>query len=527
MLYKDKAAKQADRVVEKSDNATENANMPMKQIHKVVQRANWGAEKSNKAAEQGEKERLATKVAVKARERQSSMELLRLVLMLLIVALHLNYLGIGLPTQAESQVAPFSTLMRVWAEQVCACAVNAFVLLTGWFGLHRNWGRLWRNVLLRCVVYGLLILLIAYVCGDDRVGYSSLCKTLLPGGEYWFVVCYIGLWLLAPVLNAYVKVANARALWLTVVGLFVFQWLYGWLYDAALLNGGYSIFSFVALYLLARAIRLYPLPFMRKGMAYVGEGDTFTRKDEGVTCKSEAFMRTGDVFTCANGVEMRTGDTFMCEDDGITRRGEGATRETEAFMRADEVITRNNEGITRKKDASVYQDVVSVCHNAASVYKDVASVNKNAASVYHNAAFKHIGVGIYLAVLLISSLLGALIAWALLRNGGGGGVFALYAVKSYLCPLVIVESVAIVLAFARMRFRSGVINWLGGSALAIYLIHAHPIVARPLLIWAHDAYFAHSPALGFAYLAMMCLGICAVCLIIDAILFRFTRISAI
>lgn len=492
MLYKDKAAKQADRVVEKSDNATENANMPMKQIHKVVQRANWGAEKSNKAAEQGEKERLATKVAVKARERQSSMELLRLVLMLLIVALHLNYLGIGLPTQAESQVAPFSTLMRVWAEQVCACAVNAFVLLTGWFGLHRNWGRLWRNVLLRCVVYGLLILLIAYVCGDDRVGYSSLCKTLLPGGEYWFVVCYIGLWLLAPVLNAYVKVANARALWLTVVGLFVFQWLYGWLYDAALLNGGYSIFSFVALYLLARAIRLYPLPFMRKGMAYVGEGDTFTRKDEGVTCKSEAFMRTGDVFTCANGVEMRTGDTFMCEDHGITRRGEGATRE---------------------KDASVYQDVVSVCHNAASVYEDVA--------------FKHIGVGLYLAVLLISSLLGALIAWALLRNGGGGGVFALYAVKSYLCPLVIVESVAIVLAFARMRFRSGVINWLGGSALAIYLIHAHPIVARPLLIWAHDAYFAHSPALGFAYLAMMCLGICAVCLIIDAILFRFTRISAI
>lgn len=335
----------------------------------------------------------------KMKERQSSMELLRLLLMLLIVALHLNYLGIGLPTAAESHVAPFCTLGRIWAEQVCACAVNAFVLLAGWFGLRWHWRRLGRNVLLRCVVYGLLIVFIASALMAVPPDWHFLARAVLPGGEYWFIVCYLGLWLLAPVLNAYVENTGGRLLWLTVAALLAFEWLYGWLYDAALLHGGYSIFSFVVLYLLARAMRLYPAPIMRHG------------------------------------------------------------------------------------------------------------------------------AGFHIAVLIICSLLGALMVWAILYYGGGGSVFALYAMKSYLCPLVILESAAIVVAFAKMQFHSRVINVLGGSALAIYLIHAHPLVARPLLDWAKNYYFCHLGAEAFAGLILMCLGICAVCLIIDLLLFRITRIA--
>lgn len=327
------------------------------------------------------------------KQRQSSMELLRLVLMLLIVALHLNYLGIGLPTPQESQAAPFSTFGRIWAEQICACAVNAFVLMAGWFGLHQHWGRLWRNVLLRCVVYSVLILFVASVVTSSLPNWHLVAKALLPGGEYWFVVCYVGLWLLAPVLNAYVANSSARALWLTVAALFVFQWLYGWLYDAALLHGGYGIFSFAVLYLLGRAMRLYPAPMMQK--------------------------------------------------------------------------------------------------------RPVA----------------------HAAVVMACSLLGALAAWMALRLDCGGEVFVVYAMKSYLCPLIIVESAAIVLMFARMQFHSGVINWLGGSALAIYLIHAHPLVAKPLLAWAREFYLCHSGAEAFGGLLLMCLGVCAVCVIIDIILF--------
>lgn len=352
-------------------------------------------------------------MAQKMKERQSSMELLRLLLMLLIVALHLNYLGIGLPTAAESHFAPFCTFGRIWAEQVCACAVNAFVLLAGWFGLRWHWRRLGRNVLLRCVVYGLLIVFIASALQRTPPDWHFLARAVLPGGEYWFIVCYLGLWLLAPVLNAYVENTDGRSLWLAVAALLAFEWLYGWLYDAALLHGGYSIFSFVVLYLLARAMRLYPAPVMRRG------------------------------------------------------------------------------------------------------------------------------AGFHIAVLIICSLLGALAVWAMLYYGGagaaygnsgagygsGGAVFALYAVKSYLCPLVIVESAAIVMAFAKMQFHSCVINVLGGSALAIYLIHAHPLVARPLLDWARSYYFCHLGAGAFAGLILMCLGICAVCLLIDLLLFRITRIS--
>lgn len=362
------------------------------------------------------------------KERQSSMELLRLVLMLLIVALHLNYLGIGVPTSAESQTAPISTFGRIWAEQICACAVNAFVLLSGWFGLRWHWGRLWRNILLRCVVYGLLIVIAVHAFTKTPIDWHYILKALLPAGEYWFIVCYVGLWLLAPVLNTYVEQASGRSLWLTVVALIVFEWLYGWLYDAALLNGGYSIFSFVVLYLLARALRLYPAPFLHKG--------------------AESGRKGGN-------------DQWQSGRDG-RQRAHGQRR----------------------------------------------------------------GAATYFAVFAICSLLGTVIAWGALRFGGSGTTFVLFAMKSYLSPLVVGESAAIVLAFSRMRFHSRLINYLGGSALAIYLIHAHPLVARPLLEWTRGFYLCHTVAESWAGLCLMCMGICAICLLIDIILFRITRISS-
>lgn len=45
---------------------------------------------------------------------------------------------------------------------------------------------------------------------------------------------------------------------------------------------------------------------------------------------------------------------------------------------------------------------------------------------------------------------------------------------TYINPLVIIESLALLLFFTKLSFKSQVINWLASSAFAVYLLHANP-----------------------------------------------------
>lgn len=47
---------------------------------------------------------------------------------------------------------------------------------------------------------------------------------------------------------------------------------------------------------------------------------------------------------------------------------------------------------------------------------------------------------------------------------------------SYSAPLVIIQSVFLFLAFAKMSFTSKVVNWCASSCFAIFLIHMHPTI---------------------------------------------------
>lgn len=79
------------------------------------------------------------------------------------------------------------------------------------------------------------------------------------GGE-WFTKSYIGLYLLAPLLNLYVENVGRTTLRNFLIAFYLFQTLYGWVSNGAgFFMGGYSTMSFIGLYLLARYVRLYPM----------------------------------------------------------------------------------------------------------------------------------------------------------------------------------------------------------------------------------------------------------------------------
>lgn len=92
----------------------------------------------------------------------------------------------------------------------------------------------------------------------------------------WFPKSYLLLYVLSPVLNAFVEKATARQFRMVLIPMVVFQMVYGWMTGGVgWYMGGYSCIFFIELYLLARYLRLHVAyerygVKMLSGMFFVG-----------------------------------------------------------------------------------------------------------------------------------------------------------------------------------------------------------------------------------------------------------------
>lgn len=195
------------------------------------------------------------------KERDSNMELLRCMAMLLVVLVHTGFLSLGLPTQAESLQIPVSVFMRFLTQSVSVVCVNVFVLLSGWYGIRFSIKRL-GSFLFQVFFFSILI----YVClvvifpSEYSDANSISIVFMLKGEDYWFVKSYLLLFLFAPFLNTLVEHQEGKqTVKYVLIVFFCFQTIYGWfsIRGATELEGGYSALSFIGLYLLVRYIRCY------------------------------------------------------------------------------------------------------------------------------------------------------------------------------------------------------------------------------------------------------------------------------
>lgn len=195
--------------------------------------------------------------------RQSNFELLRIVAMFMVMMLHVNFLALGKPTMDEANTATVPTFVRIMFEVMSVGCVDLFVLISGWFGIKANRKSLFT-----------FIFQVVFVC----YGVSAACllydhSNAIGGGKFielvtcrsWFVQAYLGLYLLSPALNLMVEKSKNIHKWV-LCGWLAFEFVYDFASpDPRLFDGGYSTLHFVALYLLARYVRLYGVhDFLRK-----------------------------------------------------------------------------------------------------------------------------------------------------------------------------------------------------------------------------------------------------------------------
>lgn len=192
--------------------------------------------------------------------RQSNFELLRIVAMFMVLMLHAGYAAFGWPKYHWVLAQPDVLSVRAFIEQLAIPAVNVFVLISGWFGIRataRGVAKLFFQVgfVSACAV------VLAYLYrGSFTADTLKILKGLF---EYWFIWSYLILFLVSPILNAYLKTATKRQLegWMLMFfGLAALNLVLKYTKD---FNLGYSAIFFVGLYILGYYLRHHLAPVLR------------------------------------------------------------------------------------------------------------------------------------------------------------------------------------------------------------------------------------------------------------------------
>ena len=189
-------------------------------------------------------------------ERQSNMELLRLVAMMMILVMHMDYGAFGLPTAESVEQAPMTTFGRIFVEHLCLVAVNVYVLISGWFGIRPKMKSFVR-LMLQVATYSIIITGAFLLLGKTTFKIGYVTDMLIIGKQYWFVVSYLLLYLVSPILNTFVEHSSKREFQWMLLVFFGFQFVYSWIFGLEEFAGGYSALSFMGLYLLARYVKIY------------------------------------------------------------------------------------------------------------------------------------------------------------------------------------------------------------------------------------------------------------------------------
>jgi len=88
--------------------------------------------------------------------------------------------------------------------------------------------------------------------------YSVLqCFFLSIHDSYWFIRSYLFLYILSPILNAFIKNASYKQYTIILICFFFYQTFFGWSNIDVEFNRGFSTIYFIGLYLLAHYVRLY------------------------------------------------------------------------------------------------------------------------------------------------------------------------------------------------------------------------------------------------------------------------------
>ena len=188
--------------------------------------------------------------------RHSNIELLRIISMFLVLIVHADFWSLGRPTSLDMQITPLASYTRFFIESLAIVCVNIFVLISGWFGINPS-VKSFSKFAFQCLFFLTGHFVVRLVIGESYLNLKGIVRHFCLLSDYWFIKSYVGLYILAPILNAFVKVANKIQMKSLLIVFFLYQTIYGWFGAADFFANGYSTMSFMGLYMLGRYLNVY------------------------------------------------------------------------------------------------------------------------------------------------------------------------------------------------------------------------------------------------------------------------------
>lgn len=139
----------------------------------------------------------------KKSKRDSNLEILRIISILLIIAHH--YVIYGGLNNIDFGINTIITKLLICGGKI---GVNCFVLISGYFLINSKFKiEKLLKLILEVVFYSIIITIILVAFNKISINIVALIKSILPVifGKYWFITAYVGLYIFSPFINKFIR----------------------------------------------------------------------------------------------------------------------------------------------------------------------------------------------------------------------------------------------------------------------------------------------------------------------------------
>lgn len=189
--------------------------------------------------------------------RQTNIELLRIISMLMVLCVHFTGATFGLPSKvALEDLKDLNIMSKTLMECFSIIGVNCFVLISGYFGIRPTVKGI-VNFIICCVFYSLAIYSLFIFIEPKNYDYNDLLESVLifSNTDLWFVPAYFSLYIISPLINRGIQKLDSRSyIWLLVSLSFINIYL-GWFWHGKVNPNGYTVMQMIYVYLIGAFLR--------------------------------------------------------------------------------------------------------------------------------------------------------------------------------------------------------------------------------------------------------------------------------
>lgn len=189
------------------------------------------------------------------KERELNIEILRIISMVLVLLAHSNWNV----SHFDAKMIHKNLLSSIGILEISSwtfVCVPCFIVISGYFGIRWKWKGLF-NYLFQIGFWGGLIYIVTWLLKMHIFEPLNMLKNMtcfLHGGN-WFFPAYLGLYMLAPILNAFIDNSNEKQLRYMTLAFFLFQTIFGWIFKMQEFYYGLTTTSLIGWYLIGGLIR--------------------------------------------------------------------------------------------------------------------------------------------------------------------------------------------------------------------------------------------------------------------------------